>query len=491
MNNIGRKVLTPIVIAVAVSIGIIFICMNMRKGLWIDEFGPWVLLHDSFIETLRATLQDVYQSPLLYLCLWVIKSLFGDSEIALRSLSLCGVVLGLSTVYRIAGMLSGKLAGWISIALLASHPLIIGMATNIRPYGLCFASFCGTAFFTIRWLRDEKSRDLFGAGCFLLLTVYLHYLFIYLVALYGLALFFIILTLKLQRLLPVFLKVMVFVALGLVPVLHIIWRMWGRRASLSHFTTPTFIEFYDSIIFSAAILFLLGLLGRMYGSGVDTEPRKVQVRAGYWFLFFWMFAPQTLLFLVSISSSAQLFTPRFYFPSAIASAVIFGIFFARENSKAYVSIILAFVVFFQARLTYDYVSVYIERWREAAANIRESRAGLMSPVLVWSGDVESDYRYWLEYPARRAYFLGAVRYYKIENPSYPLPLRLESEETRTYLQEVMKMVEGAPELFLMSRFENYPYREQLESQLRAEGYRVEHQHFNATLVSVFRKDTGL
>ncbi len=141
------------------------------RSLWLDEFGTLWTIEGSFSQMWGRVNAFQGQSPFYYSLVWLIVHLLGESEVALRLLSL---LLGLGTaygMYLMGSFLYGEKAGLVSASLVWLTPSMVQTSSEARPYSLAlfmtvilfygFARAAGDG--------DRRGRLLFivgGAGLF-------------------------------------------------------------------------------------------------------------------------------------------------------------------------------------------------------------------------------------------------------------------------------------------------------------------------------------
>lgn len=110
-----------------------------------DESYTVHIVGGTFGALLRGVARTESTPPLYYALAWVWAHLFGDGEVALRSLSaLLGAALVVAA-YVLGRRIGGGLAGWIGAALVAANPLLVWYSQEARAYSLAAL----TALFTV------------------------------------------------------------------------------------------------------------------------------------------------------------------------------------------------------------------------------------------------------------------------------------------------------------------------------------------------------
>ena len=104
------------------------------ESLWLDEATSLVVADNTPAHIVALTAADIHP-PLYYLLLhiWLV---FGQSEVAMRSLSAAIGLLSVAALYGLGRDLWGQTAGLLAAMLLAVSPLHIWYSQETRMYGL-------------------------------------------------------------------------------------------------------------------------------------------------------------------------------------------------------------------------------------------------------------------------------------------------------------------------------------------------------------------
>jgi uncharacterized membrane protein len=148
------------------------------QSLWSDEGNSVALARRGFVEIAQRTAFDIHP-PFYYWLLRVWISIFGDSEIGLRSLS---VILGIGLVCLI-GLLGNHLfglrVGTIAALIAAVSPLQIYYSQEARMYMLLALLGGLTVFLSLLFLDEAQPGRKVALGLAYLLVVsaglYTHY----------------------------------------------------------------------------------------------------------------------------------------------------------------------------------------------------------------------------------------------------------------------------------------------------------------------------
>jgi mannosyltransferase len=179
-DPIGLRV--AIVVVIAVAIALRFLC---RSDLWLDEaltvnvarlpvrqIGPW-LRHDG-------------APPLYYWMMHYWIRVFGNSHMAVRSLSGVFSVATLPLAYFCGKRVGGRRTAWITVLVLATSPYAFLYATTVRMYSLeAFLVFAG--ILAVRRAFDRPSLGRVAlVGALSALLLYTQYWGLYALAALGL-----------------------------------------------------------------------------------------------------------------------------------------------------------------------------------------------------------------------------------------------------------------------------------------------------------------
>jgi 4-amino-4-deoxy-L-arabinose transferase-like glycosyltransferase len=141
----------------------------------------------------RSAFHDLHP-PLSYLLFMPWVTLFGTSEVAVRSLPL---VLGLTSVALI-GFLGRRIGGtWLGLAaaaFLAFNPLHIVYSQEARPYALAVMLTIATHLFFLRSLQEPSARNQTVYGLLLVVAIYTHYFALLALLTHGLIALWLLLT---------------------------------------------------------------------------------------------------------------------------------------------------------------------------------------------------------------------------------------------------------------------------------------------------------
>jgi len=144
-----------------------------RRPLWLDEAYSAIMARESIARIHERMVYDA-GPPLYYDLLHLWRSVFGESEIALRSLSLLFALITTVLVYQIALQFFAKPVALTACAFWVLSPLGIFYASEARNYTLLTALMAMYTLFLLRFIRSERRFELDMAGIFLILLIYTH-----------------------------------------------------------------------------------------------------------------------------------------------------------------------------------------------------------------------------------------------------------------------------------------------------------------------------
>ncbi|MGH9096804.1 MAG: glycosyltransferase family 39 protein, partial [Acidimicrobiales bacterium] len=132
----GRGVTLWLGIATAVVLVVALVLRFWtRSDLWLDE-ALTVNIAKQPLHTLPTYLKRDGAPPLFYVLLHGWMGVFGDSDLAVRSLSGVIGVLTVPLVWLAGRRLGGRTAGWAAMLLVATSPFAVRYDTETRMYAL-------------------------------------------------------------------------------------------------------------------------------------------------------------------------------------------------------------------------------------------------------------------------------------------------------------------------------------------------------------------
>ncbi len=143
------------------------------KDLWLDEANT-VIMSQQTLPDLIGKLQVDSSPPLYYTLLHFWMNIFGDSEIALRSLSALFGLLLTAAVFVAGRRLFSSQAGLIAALLMAVSPIQVLYSQQARMYSLLPLVGFLSIYFLWRAVLDKRLRFVAAYGMATLAVLYTH-----------------------------------------------------------------------------------------------------------------------------------------------------------------------------------------------------------------------------------------------------------------------------------------------------------------------------
>ncbi|MBN2527089.1 MAG: DUF2141 domain-containing protein [Deltaproteobacteria bacterium] len=145
-----------------------------HESLWCDEAFSANIADYSVWDIFKSASVDVHP-PLFYLLLKIFQSVLGESEFALRLLSVAGalglIVLGAGPVTR----LFGQRTAVIYAVIIVFTPITLIMAHEARMYSVAMCTVTASALYALLAIKENRTADWVKWGIFSLASAYLHY----------------------------------------------------------------------------------------------------------------------------------------------------------------------------------------------------------------------------------------------------------------------------------------------------------------------------
>lgn len=127
-----------------------------KSSVWFDEaFGAY-LIHFNFWEIAQYTAADVHP-PFYYWLLKLWSMMFGNTELALRSMSTLFAGVAIFFGFILAKRLFGRKAAWLSLLFMVLAPMLVRYSQEMRMYALVSAiALFATYVLTITMERGKR-----------------------------------------------------------------------------------------------------------------------------------------------------------------------------------------------------------------------------------------------------------------------------------------------------------------------------------------------
>ncbi|MGI9165709.1 MAG: glycosyltransferase family 39 protein [Pyrinomonadaceae bacterium] len=352
-------------------------------SLWFDEAFSVCIARLGLSEIISLAATDVHP-PLYYLLLHSWTRLFGETESAVRMLSVVFSVLTVLVIYHLALTLFDRHTAILTALLTAFSPLQVFYAQETRMYAqLTFLSTISMYLF-LRWLKDGQrlSAVLYVISTALLLYTHLYAVFVVMAQFLYFASLFFLAREKFQKRWRGWVMTSVIIGLLFVPWTLIAFQQAARARGRFWIKEPdwfapiqTLFEYSGSVWLTLLLLplFVYGVK-RCCEQRVTTEtPSLPRLRA---FLLLWLILPISLPFVLS-----KLMTPFYLTKYTLAASLPFYLFTAVglvqvRNVAQQAIVVLLICICIATVLKSDLKTLKRERWRDAAYNVeREAQAG--------------------------------------------------------------------------------------------------------------------
>ena len=178
---ISRR-LIKLYLATLVVIGVVVRLWNINKAsIWHDEGYTMMLAPMGPIEIIERTARDVHP-PLYYLILHYWLLVFGNSEIAARSLSLAFMVGVIPLTYLVLKRLWNTRAAMIGALLVTSGPFLVRYSQEARMYGMVAFLLLLATYFLVRAIQDKRRIWWVLYAVAIAASLYTHYYSIFMIA---------------------------------------------------------------------------------------------------------------------------------------------------------------------------------------------------------------------------------------------------------------------------------------------------------------------
>ena len=169
-----KKNLVPIFAILIMIIAIITRIDFLQNALWYDEACSWVISKKkSWLEIIKHLLNiDLQHSPIYFLFLNIWMKIFGDSPIALRSLSLIISILTIPMIYMVSKEFLPKKESLLITSLISSLPPIIVFSMEIRMYPMAIFLVLLSLYNLIKFEKTNQSKNLIYLTLINLLLIY-------------------------------------------------------------------------------------------------------------------------------------------------------------------------------------------------------------------------------------------------------------------------------------------------------------------------------
>ncbi|QQG44336.1 MAG: glycosyltransferase family 39 protein [Candidatus Roizmanbacteria bacterium] len=352
-----------LILGLIILIGAFLRFFNLGKeSLWLDEAYSVKLANVNFFQIWDKVRTSDVHPPFYYMLLNLWIKTFGDSEFAVRSLSVVFGILSIFMIYKLTQLLFNKNTGLVAALILALSPFHIQYSQEARMYNLLVFLIILSMYFFVKLLNNPNGKILIGYLLTGTLLMYTHYysVFIFIaqnIYLFIYAIFFkkdknlikIWLILQIVLFFSFFLWILVF-----IKQIHSSAASWIPPPTIN-LLGQTFLSYSGSEYL--LIMFLILLL-------INNHFKK-SIQNGS-FLLIWLWIPIILPYVISI-----FFMPIYTIKVTIVAMPSFYILVAKkinDINRNFIkwSFIGAMIIFSLIILWQKNMHIYKEQWREVA-----------------------------------------------------------------------------------------------------------------------------
>lgn len=390
----------------------------LGESLWVDEaITAWIISGDPVIRAIETQ----GQSPLYFVILKLFSKIFGESELALRSMSILCFLGAVCIFWRLSVGFLGAIGGGVATAALISKDAVTVAAISARPYGLALLLSLATVAAFLKWIKGGKWRWCLLYQFSWALTFYAHYLFL------GIGLVLPFAAFASKRVVTwkkiIFSPVIPFALCSFgIPHLAI---LFDKREALTFASNPElkgalFSAFEPALLTGAIFSMTLAFVFQGKISFSYLLSRTV------FFAAVWGLAP---LIFFYIFSNGEMFVPRYFLWHVGGIGLLIGaIFSSIRHEKGSFIATSAFTLFM---LIHEAQRVFvIEDWRGASVASKElsSKIHPKAPIFVYSGLIEANSLLMERSKEEDEYLTAPVNYYLTgleAGALQPLPVSLD------------------------------------------------------------------
>jgi hypothetical protein len=425
---------------------------GLGRSLWLDETLTYWASEGSLSELFSRAVHYQGQTPFFFLSTWFMVQLFGASEAALRAPAIVAYLLSTVLIYRIGSSLVRRETGLVAAFLFHGFwATTLGMP-DARPYTIAMFWLLLAIYCLIRWDEEGRSVHLWGYVLSLLGAVYAHVLFAsagavhaaYLAARGGV---------PEERRRPLSLAVLA-IAIGFVPVAFLLIILRSKWELYSYARMPTAADLLTAWMWVVGGLWVVSvpiLVTALRGVAVRWTGRVIGWRH-WWLLGMWSLWPAFFLFLISHYRGDSVFVPRYFawqMPGiALLLAVALSGFPAVQTRRvSTASVVLPLFI-----LGLLHPAHHREDWRGAVEFTNRALGGRDSPILVWTGLVESKDPEWFQADENRDYMLAPLALYRLTGRVIPVPHPMSVERLEDFMPDAdAEALRTEPTVWVLAR----------------------------------------
>lgn len=175
-NILGLQIADWTLLAVGLAIFTVITLWTITKSsIWFDEaFGAY-MIHFNFADIFKYTAADVHP-PMFYWLLKLWSMMFGNTELALRSMSVFFGGIAIIFGYLLTNRLFDKKAARISLLFMVLSPMLVRYGQEMRMYALVAAIGLAATYVLTIAVESKKRLPWVIYGILVALGMWTHYL---------------------------------------------------------------------------------------------------------------------------------------------------------------------------------------------------------------------------------------------------------------------------------------------------------------------------
>ena len=350
--------LTSFLVAVTMFVNLSLVTIN-KFSIWFDEaFGAY-LIKFNFFDVAKYTAYDVHP-PLYYWLLKIWSMLFGNGEIALRSMSIFFGIVAMLFIYLLVKKLFSKKAAIFSIFFVAISPILIRYAQEARMYTLILAIAFAATYALVIAINSKKKTPWIIYGVLVALGMLTHYFTALIWITHWIwRLDSIRRTTPRKKIFKTFFSKNWLIAHGVAIAIFSPWLPWlfmqtfvvqaygfwippVTLDTLTNFITNSFL--YKDVVDATnwlSILVVTLIAVTIFMSIKFYKKSSFKIRTNFRLIYFMVIAPVVLLFVMSMPPMRPYFVDRYLFVSVISFSILAAISLSsslssRKNKIAYI-----------------------------------------------------------------------------------------------------------------------------------------------------------
>ena len=132
----NSNILSKFILVAIVILAIVLRFLYLHTDIWYDEACSWFTAKQSFPGGILNNLltKDLQHTPLYFFVLHFWMKLFGDSEVAMRTLSFIFGISSVPLVYTAAKKITSTVTSLFATAVVAVSPLLVLFSVEVRMY---------------------------------------------------------------------------------------------------------------------------------------------------------------------------------------------------------------------------------------------------------------------------------------------------------------------------------------------------------------------